>query len=95
MLENLHNYFVLFQFIDIILPESISMISNDFYQLATELNVMDFTRSKPTHADFGRKYDVVYRAVKKYQEGYKGKRRKKTSRLKSVYTFLTILTFKC
>ena len=77
MLENLHNYFVLFQFIDIILLESISMISNDFYQLATELNVMDFTRSKLTHADLSRKYDVVYRAVKKYKEGYKGKRRNK------------------
>ena len=48
------------------------MISNDFYQLATELNVMDFTRSKPTHANLSRKYDVVYRAVKKYKEGYKG-----------------------
>lgn len=44
MLENLHNYFVLFHFIDIIIPEVISMNSNDFYQLAAELNVMDFTK---------------------------------------------------
>ena len=50
MLENLHNYFVLFHFIDIILPEVISMNSNDFYQLAAELNVMDFTKSKPNYA---------------------------------------------
>ena len=55
MLENLHNYFVLFHFIDIILPEVISMNSNDFYQLAAELNVMDFTKSKPNYADLGRK----------------------------------------
>ena len=66
MLENLHNYFVLFHFIDIILPEVISMNSNDFYQLAAELNVMDFTKSKPNYADLGRKYDVDYRTVKKY-----------------------------
>ena len=46
MLENLHNYFVLFHFIDIILPEIISMNLNDFYQLAAELNIMDFTKSK-------------------------------------------------
>ena len=46
MLENLHNYFVLFHFIDIILPEVISMNSNDFNQLKAELNVMDFTKSK-------------------------------------------------
>ena len=72
------------------------MISNDFYQLATELNVMDFTRSKPTHADLSRKYDVVYRAVKKYKEGYKGKRRnKKTSRLNPYTPFLALSIFEC
>ena len=27
------------------------MNSNDFYQLAAELNVMDFTKSKPNYAD--------------------------------------------
>lgn len=47
------------------------MNSNDFYQLAAELNVMDFTKSKPNYADLGRKYDVDYRTVKKYHEGYK------------------------
>ena len=59
------------------------MNSNDFYQLAAELNVMDFTKSKPNYADLGRKYDVDYRTVKKYHEGYKGKprNRKKPSRL--------------
>ena len=51
------------------------MNSNDFYQLAAELNVMDFTKSKPNYADLGRKYDVDYRTVKKYHEGYKGKPR--------------------
>ena len=83
MLENLHNYFVLFHFIDIILPEVISMNSNDFYQLAAELNVMDFTKSKPNYADLARKYGVDYRTVKKYHEGYKGKprNRAKPSRL--------------
>ena len=83
MLENLHNYFVLFHFIDIILPEVISMNSNDFYQLAAELNVMDFTKSKPNYADLARKYGVDYRTVKKYHEGYKGKprNREKPSRL--------------
>ena len=83
MLENLHNYFVLFHFIDIILPEVISMNSNDFYQLTAELNVMDFTKSKPNYADLARKYGVDYRTVKKYHEGYKGKpkNRDKPSRL--------------
>ena len=32
------------------------MNSNDFYQLAAELNVMDFTKSKPNYADLARKY---------------------------------------
>ena len=79
MLENLHNYFVLFHFIDIILPEVISMNSNEFYQLAAELNVMDFTKSKPNYADLARKYGVDYRTVKKYHEGYKGKPKNRKS----------------
>lgn len=59
------------------------MNSNDFYQLAAELNVMDFTKSKPNYADLARKYGVDYRTVKKYHEGYKGKprNRAKPSRL--------------
>ena len=59
------------------------MNSNDFYQLAAELNVMDFTKSKPNYADLARKYDMDYRTVKKYHEGYKGKpkNRAKPSRL--------------
>ena len=40
MLENLHNYFVLFHFIDIILPKVISMNSNDFYQLAASQRLL-------------------------------------------------------
>ena len=31
------------------------MNSNDFYQLKAELNVMDFTKSKPNYADLARK----------------------------------------
>lgn len=83
MLEKLHNYFVLFHFIDIILLEVISMNSNDFYQLAAELNVMDFTKSKPNYAALAKKYGVDYRTVKKYHDGYKGKprNRAKPSRL--------------
>lgn len=48
------------------------MNSNDFYQLAAELNVMDFTKSKPNYADLARKYGVDYGTVKKYHEGYEG-----------------------
>ena len=59
------------------------MNSNDFYQLAAELNVMDFTKSKPNYAALARKYGVDYRTVKKYHDGYKGKPRNrvKPSRL--------------
>ena len=59
------------------------MNSNVFYQLTAELNVMDFTKSKPNYADLARKYGVDYRTVKKYHEGYKGKprNRAKPSRL--------------
>lgn len=51
------------------------MNSNNFYQLAAELNVMDFTKSKPNYTDLAKKYGVDYRTVKKYHEGYKGKPR--------------------
>ena len=59
------------------------MNSNDFYQPKAELNVMDFTKSKPNYADLARKYGVDYRTMKKYHEGYKGKprNRAKPSRL--------------
>lgn len=52
-------------------------------QLEVEFRIMDAHDLKPNFAAMGRKYDLDYRTVKKYYEGYKGKpkNRKKGSRL--------------
>lgn len=47
------------------------MISN----LQGELSVMDNLDIKPNYAELGRKYNMDWRTVKKYHEGYKGKPR--------------------
>ncbi len=51
--------------------------------LKGELTIMDTLDVKPNYAALGRKYDMDWRTVKKYHEGYEGKpkTRKKLSRL--------------
>jgi len=53
------------------------------YNLQGELTLMDNLDIKPNYAALGRKYDMDWRTVKKYHEGYKGKpnNREKTSKL--------------
>lgn len=52
-------------------------------QLIAELNIMDISGIKPNYAALARKYDMDYRTVKKYHEGYQGKpkNRNKPSKL--------------
>lgn len=60
-------------------------------QLIAELNIMDISGIKPNYAALARKYDMDYRTVKKYHEGYQGKpkNRNKPSKLDE-YEELTI-----
>lgn len=52
-------------------------------QLLAELKIMDASDIKPNYAALARKYDMDYRTVKKYHEGYEGKskNRNKPSKL--------------
>jgi hypothetical protein len=47
------------------------------YNLQGELTIMDNLEIKPNYAALGRKYNMDWRTVKKYHEGYKGKPRKR------------------
>lgn len=59
--------------------------------LQGELAIMDNLGIKPNYAALGRKYDMDWRTVKKYQEGYKGKpkNRNKSSKLDSFRNEIT------
>ena len=46
---------------------------NEKSKLETEFMLMEANDIKPNYAALGRKYDLDYRTVKKYHEGYKGK----------------------
>lgn len=46
-------------------------------QLIAELKIMDISGIKPNYAALARKYDMDYRTVKKYHEGYQGKPKKR------------------
>lgn len=44
-------------------------------RIEAELRIMDLNNLKPNYAELARKYNLDYRTVKKYHEGYEGKPR--------------------
>ena len=85
MLENLHAYFPFFNcwLYSNIAMEVLLMTNTDEARLMSELKIMELNGLKPNFAELGRKYDLDYRTVKKYYEGYEGKpkTRERTSML--------------
>lgn len=68
----------------ILSPQEVILMNITFIlQLIAELNIMDISGIKPNYAALARKYDMDYRTVKKYHEGYQGKpkNRNKPSKL--------------
>ena len=83
MSENLHYYFVLFYILILSFKEVVSMNVNKILKLKAEFLLMEENGIKPNFAELARKYDLDYRTVKKYYEGYVGKpkNRNKPSKL--------------
>lgn len=46
---------------------------NKLKKVESELRIMDLNGLKPNYAELGRKYNLDYRTVKKYHQGYEGK----------------------